>query len=247
MTTASAGRPPRPRRPRLSLPVVVAGAVALVEREGPHALSMRRLGRELGVEAMSLYRYLPSFDDLLNAVVDQVVNEMLDRPDMQALPEDDWRAFLTRQAHGVRSIAVARPAVFPLIATHPPAAPWIRPPVRSLRWIEEFLAGLLARGFADEGAAAAYRTFTSFLLGNLLLEVGSRGVDTGPVEERANNAEKNTNPQQAAALTADYPAVSRLAGHLMQDHAEREFQAELTGLLDRIEHLNGLPSPSALG
>ena len=47
-------------------------------------------------------------------------------------------------------------------------------------------------------------------------------------------------------LDAD-PAVSRLAEQLAEDHADEEFQASLTSLLDRLEHLNALPSPSAVG
>jgi len=204
---------------------------------------MRALGRELGVEAMALYRYVPNFDALLDAVVNQAVDQMLDDPQMSAVEDDDWRAFLTRQAHGVRRIAVHQPQLFPLIATRTPSAPWIRPPLRSLRWVEEFLAGLLERGFADAGAAAAYRAFSSFLLGHLLLEVSARGVDTGPVEETDVEA-----PHEATAdMLAPFPAVARLAEQLAEDHAAEEFQASLTSLLDRLEHLNSLPSPTALG
>lgn len=236
-------RPAASPRKRLSLDVVLTGAVALIERDGAKALSMRSLGRELGVEAMALYRYVPNFEALLDAVVNQVVDAMLDDSQTEAQPDEDWRAFLTRQAHGVRRIAVAQPQIFPLIATRTPDAPWIRPPLRSLRWIEEFLAGLLERGFADAGATAAYRSFTSFLLGNLLLEVSARGVDTGPVEE----ADIEAPDEDTAGELAPYPAVSRLADQLAEDHADEEFQASLTNLLDRLEHLNGLPSPAARG
>ena len=235
-------RPPGPRR-RLTLEVVLAGALTVIERDGARALSMRSLGRELGVEAMALYRYVPSFDALLDAVVDSVVDAVLDDDQVRAQEGDDWRAFLTRQAHGVRSIAVGRPQVFPLIATRTPSAPWIRPPLRSLRWIEEFLAGLLSRGFADAGAAAAYRSFTSFLLGNLLLEVSAAGVDTGPVEE----VDVESTDEATADVLAAYPAVARLAEQLGEDHVAEEFQASLTHLLDRLEHLNGLASPAARG
>ena len=230
-------------RGRLSTRVVVDAAVRMIGRDGVRALTMRGLGRELGVEAMALYRYVGNFEDLLDAVVNQVVDAMLDDPETRAVGDDDWRAFLTKQAHGVRSIAVAQPEVFPLIATRTPSAPWIRPPLRSLRWVEEFLSGLLDRGFADAGAAAAYRSFTSFLLGHLLLEVSARGVDTGPVEE----ADVEPLSEEDVDELADYPAVSRLAEQLSQQNADEEFQAALTALLDRIEQLNGLPSPTGHG
>ncbi len=215
----------------------------MIERDGARALSMRSLGRELGVEAMSLYRYVANYDALLDAVVNSVVDDMLNDLEVEPHTGDDWRAFLTRHAHGVRSIAIAKPQIFPLIATRTPSAPWIRPPLRSLRWVEDFLAGLLERGFADTGATAAYRSFTSFLLGNLLLEVSARGVDTGPVEEATMKAPE---PSSTGEL-APYPAVSRLAEQLAEDHADEEFQASLNHLLDRLEHLNALPSPAARG
>ncbi len=103
--------------------------------------------------------------------------------------------------------------------------------VRSLRWIEEFLAGLLERGFADEGAAAAYRAFTSFLLGHLLLEVSALGVDTGPVDE----------PPPAMALGEapvdeldGYPLLVELSPLLARFHFDAEFEESLHNLLDRL-------------
>ncbi len=90
---------------------------------------------------------------------------------------------------------------------------------------------------------AAYRAFTSFLLGHLLLEVSARGADTGPVAQ-ADVAEPAAGDSPEPR---PYPAVSRLAQELAEDHGEQEFQASLTSLLDRLEHLNGLPSESSLG
>ena len=57
-------------RGRLSLVAVLDGAVRLIERDGARALTMRALGRDLGVEAMALYRYVPNFDALLDSVAD---------------------------------------------------------------------------------------------------------------------------------------------------------------------------------
>ena len=56
-----------------------------------------------------------------------------------------------------------------------PEAPWLRPPLRSIDWVEDFLDGLISEGFTDESAVAGYRAFTSFLLGHLLLEVATHG------------------------------------------------------------------------
>ena len=102
---------------------------------------MRRLGAELGVEAMALYRYVPSRSDLLDGVVEAVVDELYADPEVHLLPQNSWQEFVIRLAHGVRRMALAHPGAFPLVATRPPAAPWVCPPLRSLRWIESFLEG----------------------------------------------------------------------------------------------------------
>jgi TetR/AcrR family tetracycline transcriptional repressor len=59
--------------------------------------------------------------------------------DEQLQPTNGWQAYLQWLAHGVRALAREHPNVFPLIAARHPAAPWLRPPLRSLRVVEDFL------------------------------------------------------------------------------------------------------------
>jgi hypothetical protein len=59
----------------------------------------------------------------------------------------------------------------------------LRPPLRSLELVEDFLATLSAHGLADEQVVEVYRAFSSFLLGSLLLEAAQRGAETSPVEQ----------------------------------------------------------------
>jgi len=231
----------------LSLPRILDAALALIERDGVPALSMRGLGRELGVEAMALYRYVPNYEALIDAVVNRVVDDLLDSPDMDMPADLDWREFLSCHAHGLRAMALDKPAVFPLVATHPPQAPWVRPPLRSLRWVEDFLEGLLGRGFAEQGAIDAYRLFSSFLLGHLLLEVSALGVPVGPAEPATEPSQAQPSGPVLDRELAGFPALTRLAGRMGDHHPDEAFQSELTGLLDRLEHLNGLPLPTALG
>ena len=219
------------KREALSRARVLAAAVALIDAEGLKELSMRRLGRELGVEAMALYRYVPSRENLLDGIVEQVVDELYADPQVHLQPHHSWEEYLVRLAHGVRRMALAHPQVFPLIATRPPAAPWVRPPLRSLRWVEALLAGLLAAGFSQRDAVHAYRAFSSFLLGHLLLEVSAMGVDTGPVDE----------PPPATALgeapvdeLEGYPLLVELSPLLARFHFDAEFEESLHNLLDRL-------------
>lgn len=125
---------------------------------------------------MSLYRYVQDRDELYDAVVERIVNELADDPEVQPSPVDGWRPYLTGMAHGVRRYARAHPHAFPLVATRPPTAPWVNPPLRSLRWVESMLTGLAAEGFSDEQVLFTYRTFNSFLLGYLLLETSAMAL-----------------------------------------------------------------------
>ncbi len=219
--------------PGLDRRKVLQAAVTLVDHHELRYLTMRRLGKQLGVEAMSLYHYVHSREDLLDGMVELVIDDLYDDPNVQ-LTADDWHEYLWRLAHGVRRIALAHPQLFPLIATRPPAAPWVRPPLRSLRWMESFLETLHQCGFSDPAAVSAYRSFSSFLLGHLLLEVSARGSDIGPIEQ----ADPADPPH--ADLTP-YPRLKKLEHELSQDHSAEEFEDALATLLDRLERLPGRP------
>jgi TetR/AcrR family tetracycline transcriptional repressor len=169
------GRPRRPGR-GLSLDRIVTATLELVDEQGIGAATMRAVSSRLGVRSMSLYRYVQDRDELFDAVVERIVNELADDPEVQLRPVDGWRPYLTGMAHGVRRYARAHPHAFPLVATRPPAAPWVNPPLRSLRWVEAMLTGLAVEGFSDEQVLFTYRTFNSFLLGYLLLETSAMAL-----------------------------------------------------------------------
>jgi len=166
------GRRSRPGR-GLSLDRIVTATLELVDEQGIGAATMRAVSSRLGVRSMSLYRYVQDRDELFDAVVERIVNELADDPEVQLRPVDGWRPYLAGMAHGVRRYARAHPHAFPLVATRPPAAPWVNPPLRSLRWVEAMLTGLVREGFSDEQVLFTYRTFNSFLLGYLLLETSA--------------------------------------------------------------------------
>ncbi len=218
--------PPSARQP-LDKQRIVSAAVGFIDEFGLAGLSMRRLGSILGVEAMSLYRYVPGRESLLDAVVESILEEMRDDEEIIDAPRDGWQDFLQRLAHGVRRVALAHPKAFPLVASRPAEAPWLRPPLRSLRTVESFLDGLLSEGFADTAAVSAYRAFTSFLLGHLLLEVSAHGADVGPLDVLDDSGDSSETP-------AKYDTVRRLCGQLAENHSAVEFEEALEGLLDRI-------------
>jgi AcrR family transcriptional regulator len=211
-------------------------AVEFIDDHGLHALTMRRLGAFLGVEAMALYRYVPSREDLLDGVVDTVLEALHGDPEVHAEARHGWQNYLQRLAHGIRRIALDHPAVFPLMATRPPAAPWIRPPLRSLRWLESFFTVLADAGFDDDAAVVAYRAYTTFLLGHLLLEVSHRG---GSLDEDENGAEDAGSPATSPSDVGleNYPRLRELESLLDRDESVSEFEEALESLLDRLELL----------
>lgn len=205
------------RRP-LSMSRIVDATLELVDERGLGAASMREVADRLHVRAMSLYKHVESRDALFDAVVERVVNELGDDPEVQIRPLHGWRPYLHAMAHGVRRYARAHPHAFPLVATRPPSAPWINPPLRSVRWVEAMLAGLTAEGFSDEEVLYTYRAFNSFLLGYLLLETsamtlrdpkpGDGSFVSGSVRSDSDAAE-STDPVPGALSPTRTPAVRR--------------------------------------
>ncbi len=221
--------PPDTGRTPLDRRRILGAAIRFIDTHGLSALTMRRLGASLGVEAMALYRYVPGRDQLLDGVVETVIDELYGDPDVHLEAAHGWQDYLQRLAHGVRRIALAHPEVFPLVATRPPAAPWVRPPLRSLRWVESFLTAMTSCGFSEDSAVAAYRAYSSFLLGHLLLEVSQKGV---PI----NAQDAGESPAPTADLS-EYPTVVRLQELLSMDESAEEFEEALENLLGRLEHV----------
>ena len=149
----------------------------MIDEGGIGAVSMRAVAGRVGVEAQSLYAHVDNRGSLLDAVVDRIVNELSDDPEVSFHPTKGWRPYLANLARGVRRYARAHPHAFPLVSTRPQEAPWINPPLRSLRWIEAFLAALRSEGFTEQQTLFAYRSFNSFLLGFLLLETGAMSLE----------------------------------------------------------------------
>jgi AcrR family transcriptional regulator len=212
---------------------VLLAAVALIDQHDLRYVTLPRLGAHLGVEGSALYRHVHSRDDLLDGIVELLIDEYCG--DL-AVPTttNNWQGYLQGLAHGVRQIALAHPRIFPLIATAPPAAPWLRPALRSVRWTESFLSTMHDFGFTDRASIAAYRAFTSFLLGHLLLDVFAEGTDIGRVHPAGPSNTGMTD-------TSRYPRLKRLEAELSQDHSAEEFEIALEALLDRLELL--MPAP----
>lgn len=173
---------------RLSRERVLSSALDVVDRDGLSGLSMRKLGAELGVEAMALYRYAPSKDALLDGLVDVFCGELdrnLERtpPPGQGLGDPltpDWLARLRHIALTTYGVALLHPNVVPLLATRLLSTPMAQRPLSVLRSDERVLVLLHEAGFDESEVVRIHRAFTAWLLGFLLVEL--RAMDDQPDE-----------------------------------------------------------------
>ena len=164
-SSSSDGDKPAPRTP-LTRGRVLATALRLVDDEGLEALTRRRLGQELGRDAMALYRYAPDRGALLDGIVELVLDGLVIEGGGQ-----DWQAQLSRTAHDFRRIGLAHPHVVSLMVTRPLATPLGLRPAGTLRPLEQLLAVLTDAGFPPSLALRVYRLYMGFLYGHLLTEL----------------------------------------------------------------------------
>lgn len=144
-----------------------------------------------------------------------------------------WQGFLQLVAHRTRRIVLDHPGGFPFVTNRHPSALWLRPPLWSLDSVSTFLVTLTSQGFTDHQAVDTYRSFSSFLLGQLFLEVSILGAGTGLAEEPPDQGHVRIGDDDLKL--SDFPNLQRLRTLLSEDRAQEEFEISLEQLLDRIE------------
>ena len=162
------------KRTPLNRERVLRAAVALADKSGIESLSMRRLGQDLGVEAMSLYNHVASKDDLLNGITDLVLGEI-------ELPADaeDWKDALRRHAISAHDVLVSHPWACSL-ALSPD-----RFSLASVQRAEWMLQQLREGGFSPEVTYHAYHALDAHILGFTLWQLGHGIVDAEHLRELA--------------------------------------------------------------
>jgi AcrR family transcriptional regulator len=158
MATTSA--PAAETRTPLSRDRVLRAAIDLADDAGIDALSMRRLGQALGVEAMSLYNHVANKEDILNGIVDLVVSEFELPP-----PGSDWKAAIRRTAISAHEVLVRHPWAASLMLSPARVSP------ARLRYMEGILRSLREGGFSAEMTHHAYHALDSHISGFTLWEV----------------------------------------------------------------------------
>ncbi|MET7691768.1 TetR family transcriptional regulator [Streptomyces sp. NPDC005483] len=237
MTEKASGADParrasdRGRYGRLTQQRVLTAALELVDREGLSALSMRRLGAELGVEAMALYRYAASKDALLDGLVEALYLELEERlaakPEPAAAAEGAWRSELHRVARATYDVCLAHPHAVPLLATRMLAVPLAQRPLAVLRDHERVLALLREAGLDEAHTSAVFRAFTAWLLGYASVEL--RPLVDNPEE---------TDPAFRLGLhrlsPQELPILRETAAALAEPGGPEGLAAGLDALLDRF-------------
>ena len=217
-----------PRRP-LTRERVLRGAVELADREGIDAVSMRRLGQSLGVEAMALYRHVRDKEAILDGLVEEVVGEI----ELPAPGSGDWRASMRDLALASRTVMLRHPWAPAVIVSRPQVGP------ATLRHIDTVLGILAGGGFTLEVAHHALHV------------LGSRvfGFTQDPFNDTADvRPDPATQVAQARALAAVYPNVGELAMAATHDGAlggcddDFEFRFGLDLILDGLDASRERPS-----
>ena len=150
---------------------VVQAGVALADAHGLDALTMRRLGEALGVEAMSLYNHVANKVDLLDGMVDLVFGE-IGLPD----PSDDWKPAMRQRAVSARSAVSRHPWATGLMESRAAPGP------ANLRHHDAVIGSLRAGGFPVALAAHAFSLLDSYVYGFCLQEPGLPFDATDDVE-----------------------------------------------------------------
>ncbi|MCU1638306.1 MAG: AcrR family transcriptional regulator [Microbacteriaceae bacterium] len=217
------------RRTRLDRDRVLRSAISLADTGGIEALTMRRLGEELGVEAMSIYNHVANKDDLLHGMIDAVFGE-IDLPS----PGDHWKTAMRKRALSFREALSRHPWATTLkdSGTNPGPA--------TLRHHDRVIGTLRNSGFSIPLAAHAFSAIDSYIYGFAMQE------KTLPFHTEEETA------AMAQILLAQLPAkeypylVELTAKHVLQPGYSYgdEFPLGLDLILDGLERARGEQSPN---
>lgn len=152
------------RRTGLTRAAIARAAIELVERDGVEELTMRRLAGELGAGTMTLYTHVRGRDDLLSAIVEQLIAS-LDMPGVVARAAGDWRALIEAVLGAYRELADRFPRSFELLALAPYADGPVAPHLASAE------RAFIAAGLAPTEARWVLGTADAFATGFLVVRV----------------------------------------------------------------------------
>jgi AcrR family transcriptional regulator len=201
---------------------VLGAAIALADVAGIESLTMRKLGQELGVEAMSLYNHVANKDDILDGMVDLVFSE-IDTP----AGGSDWRQAMRRRGISARDALLRHRWAVGLMQSRATPGP------ATLRHHDAVLRSLREGGFTLVMAAHAYSLMDSYIYGFALQQLTltyDRSDQAGDVAESF----------LARFPVAEYPHLAEMiTDHAMKPGYEYagEFEFGLDLILDGLDKL----------
>ncbi|SDL37763.1 TetR/AcrR family transcriptional regulator [Nonomuraea jiangxiensis] len=218
-------RPARGPKPTYSRAQIAASAIRLADAEGLEAVTMRRIAAEIGAGAMSLYRYVPSRDDLIELVADRLQGEI----DVTGMPSGDWRADLTHYAHGLRAMWLRHPWIAAVHRALPSYGP------NQLLLIERVMGVLDAHVSIDENLRLM-AMLNSYIEGTVREEISSaEEVRRSGLSESEWMARSYPRIQQLVN-SGDYPIFTKIVMESRQPRLSRDdqFRYGLERVLDCI-------------
>ncbi len=211
--------PLRQDRAPLSRERIVRTALQVIDERGLDKLTMRRLGADLGVEAMSLYKHVSGKEAILDGVRELLLSEFAATLSAGA-PSENWRDHLARFAHAYRALGLAHPEAFGLLARSVERAY-----VAGREIAEEGLERLIDAGLDRPTAILAQRTVVRFVLGFSL------------VDQAGEDAPAPATPGEIDALEREQPLVAELMRSLDGSSDRVLFDFGLTAILDGLERV----------
>jgi AcrR family transcriptional regulator len=135
-------------------------ALEIADAEGIDALTMRRLARELGIEAMSLYHHVSSKGDILDGICDLVMGQIEVPP-----AGTDWKTSMRHRAHSAHQVLLAHPWAATLVTSR------FNIGIGMTRYLEATFGRLMDGGFTVTGALDAWHALDSHIYGFTLQEL----------------------------------------------------------------------------
>lgn len=210
----------QPSRPALTRDFILRRALAIIDRDGLDALTMRKLGAELGVDPMTVYRYVPNKGALLDGVAEVLWDAGLDLD--RVAEGTSWRALVEQAMLRFRATLLAHPRAVLVVATHPLVTD------RQLEFLERALQ-LLERGGLDLGptALALLNVVATYTMGHVLAEA----------VEPAGGAGGELSAERIDAMRSGYPHLARIlvTDGVVQYDPDAQYRRGLRAVLDGWE------------
>ncbi|MER5324639.1 TetR/AcrR family transcriptional regulator [Streptosporangium roseum] len=218
-------RPARGPKPAYSRAQITEAAVRIADAEGLEAATMRRIAAEIGAGAMSLYRYVPSRDNLVELMADRLQGEI----DVTGMPSGDWRADLTRYADGLRAMWLRHP----WIATVQRSLPSFGP--NQLLLIERLMGVLDASVSIDENLGLM-AILTGYVEGTVREEISSAEEIRRSGLSESEWMARSSPYVDRLVKSGEYPIFTKIVMEARQPHLSRDdqFRYGLQRVLDCI-------------